>query len=162
MWWLVSVAHGVRRRVGLVICVFLLLDITLYVLSTWHFIINSVHLIFFWRQEIIIVLIRTSLILQLPNKNIEIKIYDIMLDCKLTISSALHPSLSLHTTFNYMIITTHKFVVLTFLLNIQLHLCQCWHISLISYFLFHIYYRFYTYKFLLCKHFGIPNMCTAT
>jgi len=28
--------------------------------------------------------------------------------------------------------------------------------------LLYLYYLFYTYKFLVCEHFGIPNMCTAT
>jgi hypothetical protein len=46
-----------------------------------HFTINPVLLTFSWRREIIIVLIRTSLIFTTANKNTHIKIYDISLSC---------------------------------------------------------------------------------
>ena len=64
------------------------------------------------------------------------KLWNIFLILLILISSALHSSLSSHTTFDYMIITEHKFVVVTFLL---IYNCTCtkfvlhyWH----SYFLF--------------------------
>jgi len=73
------------------------------------------------------------------------------------VKTALHSLLSSHTPFHYMIITTHKFVLLTFCFNIWLHLYQFqstfWH----SYLIFHICYLFYTYKFLLYMHFWDPK-----